>query len=39
MEHFLRFGKQRLWRAVCQAPKVEYAKNWLEVISLAQIQL
>jgi len=39
VEHFFRFGKQRLLMAAYQTPKVEHEENWLEIVSLAQMQL
>lgn len=39
VEHFFRFGKQRLLMAAYQTPKVEHEENWLELVSLAQMQL
>jgi len=39
VEHFFRFGKQRLLMAAYQTPDVEHEENWLELVSLAQMQL
>lgn len=39
VEHFFRFGKQRLLMAAYQTPNVEHEENWLEIVSLAQTQL
>ncbi|MBU0494371.1 MAG: hypothetical protein KKA73_24340 [Chloroflexi bacterium] len=39
LEHFFRFGKQRLLLAAYQTPVVEHEENWLYLVQLALIQL
>jgi hypothetical protein len=39
VEHYFRFGKQRLLMAAFQTPDVDHEENWLELISLAYVQL
>jgi hypothetical protein len=39
VEHYFRFGKQRLLMAAFQTPEVEHEENWLELVSLAYVQL
>lgn len=39
IEHFFRFGKQRLLMAAYQTPSADHEENWLELVSLAQMQL
>jgi hypothetical protein len=39
VEHYFRFGKQRLLMASFQTPVVDREENWLEFVSLAYVQL
>ena len=39
LEHFFRFGKQRLLMNAYQTPDVDYEENWWQIVSLAYIQL
>ena len=39
MEHFFRFGKQRLLLASYQTPVVEHEESWWQLASLAYVQL
>ena len=39
MEHFFRFGKQKLLLADYQTPIVEHEENWWQLVQLAYIQL
>ena len=39
VEHFYRYGKQRLLMAAYQTPKVEHEENWWHVVQLAYVQL
>jgi hypothetical protein len=39
VEHFFRFGKQRLLMADFQTPDVDREENWLQFASLAYVQL
>jgi hypothetical protein len=39
VEHYFRFGKQRLLMATFQTPDVDREENWLELVSLAYVQL
>ena len=39
LEHFFRFGKQRLLMAAYQTPVVEHEENWLTLVQLATVQL
>lgn len=39
LEHFFRFGKQRLLMASYQTPDVEHEENWWQIASLAYVQL
>jgi hypothetical protein len=39
VEHYFRFGKQRLLMAAFQTPEVDHEENWLEFVSLAYVQL
>ena len=39
VEHFFRFGKQRLLMASYQTPEVDHEENWLEIVSLAYMLL
>jgi hypothetical protein len=39
LEHYFRFGKQRLLLATYQTPEVEHEENWLVVTQLATVQL
>lgn len=39
VEHFFRFGKQRLLIAAYQTPDVEHEENWLQIAALATVQL
>jgi len=35
IEHYFRFGKQRLLMEACQTPDIEHLDNWMEIVSLA----
>jgi len=39
VEHYFRFGKQRLLMATFQTPHVSHEENWLAFVSLAYMQL
>lgn len=39
IEHFFRFGKQRLLMDKFQTPDTEHEENWLEIVGLACFQL
>jgi hypothetical protein len=39
LEHYFRFGKQRLLAAAYQTPDLEHEENWLTVGQLATVQL
>jgi hypothetical protein len=39
LEHYFRFGKQRLLLASYQTPDVEHEENWLVLVQLATVQL
>ena len=39
MEHFYRFGKQRLLMNAFQTPEVEHEENWWQIVQLAYVQL
>ena len=39
LEHFFRFGKQRLLLASAQTPIVDTEENWCELVGLAYLQL
>lgn len=39
MEHFFRFGKQRLLLNAYQTPQVEHEQNWWHIVCLAYVQL
>ena len=39
MEHFFRFGKQRLLLSAYQTPKVDHEENWWHIVCLAYVQL
>ena len=39
LEHFFRFGKQRLLMNAYQTPNVDYEENWWQLIALAYTQL
>jgi hypothetical protein len=39
VEHYFRFGKQRLLMSAFQTPDVGREENWLEFVSLAYVQL
>jgi len=39
VEHFFRFGKQRLLMAAYQTPDVEHEENWMWIVALANTQL
>ena len=39
LEHYFRFGKQRLLLASYQTPEVEHEENWLLLVQLAMVQL
>ena len=39
VEHFYRYGKQRLLMAAYQTPDVEHEENWWQIVQLAYIQL
>lgn len=39
LEHFFRFGKQRLLMAAYQTPDTEHEENWLQIVQLAAVQL
>jgi hypothetical protein len=39
LEHFFRFGKQRLLMNAYQTPEVEHEENWWQMVQLAYVQL
>ena len=39
VEHYFRFGKQRLLMATYQTPDVEHEENWMWIVALADTQL
>jgi len=39
IEHFFRFGKQRLLMTAFQTPDVEHEENWWKIVQLAYLQL
>jgi hypothetical protein len=39
VEHFFRFGKQRLLTTAYQTPDVEHEENWWQITGLAYVQL
>ena len=39
VEHYFRFGKQRLLMAACQTPEVEHEENWMQIVALVYMQL
>ena len=39
LEHFLRFGKQKLLMNAFQTPEVEHEENWVQLTLLAYVQL
>lgn len=39
LEHFFRFGKQRLLMNAYQTPDVEHEENWWQIVQLAYLQL
>lgn len=39
LEHYFRFGKQRLLLAAYQTPDVEHEENWVGIVALASVQL
>ena len=39
VEHYFRFGKQRLLMAAYQTPDVEHEENWMQIVALAHMQL
>ena len=39
LEHFLRFGKQRLLMTSFQTPDVQHEENWFQLTLLAYVQL
>ena len=39
LEHFFRFGKQRLLMNAYQTPDVDYEENWWQIVCLAYTQL
>jgi hypothetical protein len=39
LEHYFRFGKQRLLLASFQTPDVEHEENWVTLVQLAMVQL
>lgn len=39
LEHYFRFGKQRLLMDTYQTPEVEHEENWLTLVQLATVQL
>lgn len=39
LEHFFRFGKQRLLLTGYQTPDVEHEENWWQIVQLAYLQL
>jgi hypothetical protein len=39
VEHFFRFGKQRLLMTQFQTPELEHEENWIRLVLLAYVQL
>ena len=39
LEHFFRFGKQRLLLTACQTPDDRHEENWWQIVQLAYVQL
>jgi len=39
IEHYFRFGKQRLLMAAYQTPEVAHEENWLQIVQVATVQL
>jgi len=39
MEHYFRFGKQRLLMVAYQTPDVEHEENWMQIVALTMMQL
>jgi len=39
LEHFFRFGKQRLLLTACQTPDAQREENWWQLVQLAYVQL
>jgi hypothetical protein len=39
LEHFFRFGKQRLLLTAYQTPDIEHEENWWQIVQLASTQL
>jgi hypothetical protein len=39
LDHYFRFGKQRLLLAAYQTPEVKHEENWLTLVQLATVQL
>ena len=39
IEHFFRFGKQRMLMVAYQTPDVEHEENWMQLVQLAYVQL
>jgi hypothetical protein len=39
LDHYFRFGKQRLLMAAYQTPEVEHEENWFVLVQLATVQL
>ena len=39
VEHYFRFGKQRLLEDAYQTPDVEHEENWMQIVALAKVQL
>ena len=39
VEHYFRFGKQRLLMAAYQTPEVEHEENWIQLVALVVVQL
>jgi len=39
IEHFFRFGKQKLLMASYQTPEVEHEESWWQIVQLAYVQL
>ncbi len=39
LEHYFRFGKQRLLLATYQTPVIEHEENWFGLVQLASVQL
>jgi hypothetical protein len=39
VEHYFRFGKQRLLMVAYQTPDVEHEENWMQIVALTMMQL